>query len=92
MIWIGLFFEFPLVIYVLTSIGLIQPNVLAKQWRLAIVVIAIIAAMVTPTIDAVTMGLVMLPLSLLYFVSIGLSYIAYAGRQRNLPETKADLA
>jgi sec-independent protein translocase protein TatC len=92
MIWIGLFFEFPLVIYVLTSIGLIQPNVLAKQWRLAIVVIAIIAAMVTPTIDAVTMGLVMLPLSLLYFVSIGLSYIAYAGRRRNLPETKADLA
>ena len=92
MIWIGLFFEFPLVIYVLTSIGLIKPNVLAKQWRLAIVIIAIIAAMVTPTIDAVTMGLVMLPLSLLYFVSIGLSYIAYAGRRRNLPETEADLA
>lgn len=84
MIWIGLFFEFPLVIYLLTSIGLVQPAVLAKQWRMAIVVIAIMAAAVTPTIDAVTMGLVMLPLSLLYFVSIGLSYVAYAGRRRNL--------
>jgi sec-independent protein translocase protein TatC len=92
MIWIGLFFEFPLVIYILTSIGMVKPEILAKQWRLAIVIIAIIAAMVTPTIDAVTMGLVMLPLSLLYFVSIGLSYIAYAGRRRNMPEAEPDMS
>lgn len=82
MLWIGLFFEFPLVIYVLTSIGFVKPRVLAQQWRLAVVIIAIIAAAVTPTVDAVTMGLVMFPLTLLYFVSIGLSYIAYAGRRR----------
>ena len=82
MLWIGLFFEFPLVIYVLTSIGLVKPAVLANQWRLAIVVISIIAAAVTPTIDPVNMGLVMIPMILLYFISIGLSYIAYAGRQR----------
>jgi sec-independent protein translocase protein TatC len=88
MLWIGLFFEFPLVIYILTSIGFIQPKVLAQQWRLAIVVISIISAAVTPTIDPITMGLVMVPMSLLYFVSIGLSYIAYAGRQRNAPETE----
>jgi sec-independent protein translocase protein TatC len=85
MIWIGLFFEFPLVIYILTSIGLVKPAALAKQWRLAIVVIAIIAAAVTPTIDPVNMALVMLPMSLLYFISIGLSYVAYAARRRNMP-------
>lgn len=84
MIWIGLFFEFPLVIYVLTSIGFVRPQLLAKQWRLAIVVIAIVAAAVTPTIDPVNMGLVMLPMSLLYFVSIGMSYVAYAARRRNM--------
>lgn len=84
MIWIGLFFEFPLVIYVLTSVGFVRPQLLAKQWRLAIVVIAIIAAAVTPTIDPVNMGLVMLPMSLLYFVSIGMSYVAYAARRRNM--------
>ncbi|MBN2116395.1 MAG: twin-arginine translocase subunit TatC [Anaerolineales bacterium] len=86
MIWIGIFFEFPLVIYILTSIGFVKPAVLAKQWRLAIVIIAILAAVITPTIDPVNMGLVMLPMSLLYFISIGLSYIAYAGRRRNTPE------
>jgi sec-independent protein translocase protein TatC len=92
MIWIGLFFEFPLVIYILTSIGFVKPDLLAKQWRIAIVVIAIMAAAVTPTIDPVNMGLVMLPMSLLYFISIGLSYIAYAGRRRNMPETETDLS
>jgi len=81
MLWIGLFFEFPLVIYILTSIGFIKPVILLQQWRIAIVIIAIIAAAVTPTIDPITMGLVMLPMILLYFVSIGLSYIAYAGRR-----------
>jgi sec-independent protein translocase protein TatC len=86
MLWVGLFFEFPLVIYILTSIGLVRPQVLVQQWRLAIVIIAIVAAIITPTIDPVNMGLVMLPMSLLYFVSIGLSYIAYAGRRRNLSE------
>lgn len=82
MLWIGLFFEFPLVVYVLTSIGFVKPAALANQWRLAIVVISIIAAAVTPTIDPVNMGLVMIPMTLLYFISIGLSYIAYAGRKR----------
>ncbi len=83
MIWIGLFFEFPLVIYVLTSIGLVKPKFLAEQWRLAVVIIAVIAAAITPTVDPINMGLVMAPMILLYFISIGLSYIAYAGRGKN---------
>ena len=86
MVWIGLFFEFPLVVYILTSIGFIKPHILSQQWRLAIVIIAIIAAAVTPTIDPVTMGLTMLPMILLYFASIGLSYIAYAGRRKRAAE------
>lgn len=83
MIWIGLFFEFPLIIYVLTSIGLVQPKFLAEQWRLAVVIIAVIAAAITPTVDPINMGLVMAPMILLYFISIGLSYLAYAGRRKN---------
>ncbi len=92
MLWIGIAFEFPLVIYVLSAIGLLKPQILAQQWRLAIVIIAIVAAAITPTIDPVNQGLVMAPMILLYFVSIGLSYIAYAGRKRNQAEEqkKAD--
>jgi sec-independent protein translocase protein TatC len=82
MFWLGIFFEFPLVVYFLSSIGFLKPDLLAQQWRLAIVIIAIIAAAITPTIDAATMALVMLPMSVLYFLSIGLSHIAYAGRAK----------
>jgi sec-independent protein translocase protein TatC len=79
--WIGIAFEFPLVVYILTSMGFIQPRVLAANWRIAIVVIAIASAAITPTVDVGTMALVMVPMSLLYFISIGLSYLAAAGRR-----------
>jgi len=82
MFWIGLAFEFPLVIYILTAIGFVRPRVLAQQWRIAVVIIAIVAAAITPTVDPVNMGLVMLPMIGLYFISIGLSFIAYAGRRK----------
>ena len=86
MFWLGVAFEFPLVIYVLTSIGFVKPKILKEQWRLAVVLIAVIAAAVTPTVDPVNMALVMLPMSLLYFISIGLSQIAYAGREKRQQE------
>ncbi|MGD8405074.1 MAG: twin-arginine translocase subunit TatC [Anaerolineales bacterium] len=82
MFWIGVSFEFPLVIYALTAIGFIKPKILAEQWRLAIIIIAILAAAITPTVDPVNMTLVMGPMIVLYFVSIGLSRIAYRGRIR----------
>jgi len=88
MFWLGVAFEFPLVIYILTAVGFIKPRALAEQWRIAIVVIAIFAAAITPTVDPINMGLVMLPMTLLYFISIGLSYIAYAGRRRSALETE----
>jgi sec-independent protein translocase protein TatC len=78
--WIGIAFEFPLVIYVLSLMGIVKPKMLAKYWRYAIVIIAIIAAAITPTVDPVNMSLVMAPMILLYFLSIGLSQMAVLGR------------
>jgi sec-independent protein translocase protein TatC len=85
--WIGIAFEFPLVIYIASSMGLIKPDLLVKQWRYAIVIIAIIAAAITPTVDPGNMALVMLPMIALYFLSIGLSYLAVAGRKPKEPKT-----
>jgi len=82
MFWIGVAFEFPLIVYVLTAIGFIKPAMMAHQWRLAVVLIAVTSAAITPTVDPVNMALVMLPMVLLYFISIGLSHIAYAGRKQ----------
>ncbi len=80
MFWIGVAFEFPMVIYLLAGLGLIKAKSLASQWRIAIVVIAIVAAAITPTVDPVNMGLVMIPLTVLYFISIGLAFIAQRNR------------
>lgn len=81
MFWIGIAFEFPLVVFVLTLMGILQPRVVAKQWRIAIVIIAIAAAFITPTPDPINMSIVMIPLILLYIISIGLSYIASISRK-----------
>lgn len=78
--WVGIAFEFPLLIYVLARIGLIRWKMLSDQWRLAIVIMAIAAAAITPTVDPVNMALVMGPMIALYFLSIGLAYIAQRGR------------
>ena len=49
---------------------------LLKQWRYAVVVIALIAAMVTPTVDPVNMALLMAPLFLIYLLSVLFAAIA----------------
>jgi sec-independent protein translocase protein TatC len=86
MFWIGIAFEFPLVIYLLASLGLIKAKTLASQWRLAIVIIAVVAAIITPTVDPVNMGLVMAPMIVLYFFSIGLAYLAQRNRDTKQKE------
>jgi sec-independent protein translocase protein TatC len=74
--WVGISFETPLIIFILAKLGLVTPQFLIKQWRFAVVMIAIAAAMITPTVDPFNMGLVMLPLIALYGLSILLSYLA----------------
>lgn len=83
MFWVGIAFEFPLVIFVLANMGIVKAKMLASQWRIAIVIIAIVSAAITPTIDPVNMGLVMGPMTLLYFLSIGLAYIAQGNREKS---------
>lgn len=82
MFWIGVAFQMPLVIYGLAAVGLVKWRGLARNWRFAVIGIAILAAAVTPTVDPVNMGLVMLPMIALYFVSIVLAMFAQRGRER----------
>ena len=79
--WIGISFELPLLVFVLTRVGLIKPNFLTKGWRAALVLIAVMAAVITPTGDPVNMVIFMLPLFVLYLMSIGLSALAYKARR-----------
>lgn len=85
MFWIGVVFEFPLLAYLLTAMRILTTRDLVKNWRIAVVVIAFLAALITPTIDPINMMLVMVPLLFLYALSILLSLLAGGGkRKRNL--------
>jgi sec-independent protein translocase protein TatC len=86
--WIGITFEFPLVVYILKLMGIIQPQSLLKHWRIVIIIIAVLAAAITPTVDPVNMSLVMDPMILLFFSSIGLGYLALIGRKKVAQEEK----
>ena len=86
--WIGIAFEFPLIIFGLAGMGIVRAENLLRQWRIAIVVIAIVSAMITPTIDPVNMALVMGPMIILYFLSVGLAFIAQGKREKAALETQ----
>lgn len=79
--WVGVSFQFPLIVYVLTAMRLVRPQALLRHWRIAVVLIAVLAAAITPTVDPVNMALVMAPMVLLYFIGVGLSYLAAARRR-----------
>ena len=76
MFWIGVSFEMPLMVFFLAKLKLVTAGLLLKGWRFAVVGIAVIAAVITPTVDPFNMLLVMAPLILLYFFSILLAKLA----------------
>jgi sec-independent protein translocase protein TatC len=84
--WMGLVFQTPLLMFFLAKLGIVTPQKLSKVRKYAILVIAIVAAMVTPTPDPVNMMIVMIPLVLLYEVGIILARLALVGRK---PTTEA---
>jgi sec-independent protein translocase protein TatC len=69
MLSFGLAFQLPIIMLGLIKLRIISAEWLLKQWRIAIVVISVIAAIVTPTPDPFNMSLVMIPLIILYFVT-----------------------
>jgi sec-independent protein translocase protein TatC len=78
--WIGVSYELPLIMGVLARLGVLSPQFLIKNARYAVVIIAVLAALITPTPDPLNMALVMSPLLILYGVGIILSKLLYRPR------------
>jgi sec-independent protein translocase protein TatC len=66
----GVVFEMPMVMILLGRFGLVSHHLLKRYRRHAFLVIAVVASIVTPSPDAVTLGAVLVPLYLLYEISI----------------------
>ncbi len=83
MFWIGISFELPLLVFILAKLKIVNAKMLLRQWRVAIVVIAVVAAIVTPTPDPVNMSLLMAPLFVLYMLSILFAFLARRGENKD---------
>lgn len=80
MLAMGIIFQMPAVAYVLARIGIITANFLIKSWKIALVIILIVAAVVSPTGDIPNLMLFATPMVVLYIFSIFIAW--FFGKKR----------
>lgn len=73
----GVIFEMPILVFFLAFMGIMSPGFMIKNFRYAIMIIFIIAAIVTPTPDAMNMCIFAAPMVGLYAVSIGVAWLVH---------------
>lgn len=79
---VSLLFEFPIIIMILSRMGIITPEILRKYRKHAIVLIWVLAAIVTPTIDPINQTFVAVPLMIFYEISVILSKVIVRKKQK----------
>jgi sec-independent protein translocase protein TatC len=83
----GLLFQFPVVIYFLTKIGIVTPQLMRNYRKHSIVGILILGAIITPSADPFSLTVISLPLYLLFEISIFTSALVVR-RQRKAEEAE----
>jgi sec-independent protein translocase protein TatC len=85
----GLIFEMPILIFFLALMGIVTAGFMWKNFRYAILLIFIIAAIVTPTPDVLNMCIFAAPMIALYVVSIGIAWAVHPKQRRARKEKKS---
>jgi sec-independent protein translocase protein TatC len=80
---IGLMFELPVLIFFLSLFGIVTPKFLLKNFRYAILIISVAAAIAAPP-DVLSMLIFMAPMVALYFIGIAVSALVVRKRERRL--------
>lgn len=88
MIGFGIVFEFPLVIFVLSRLGLVTSGWLREKRKYAILLSSIAAAAITPTTDAISMMFMLVPLFIFY--EIGIIVAAVFGKSKRVEPEEED--
>lgn len=81
---LGLVFQLPVLIFILSRIGLVTAGFLMRKFKYAVLVAFIVSAVITPTPDVVTQSLLALPMLGLYLLGIMVAWIF--GKPRRVPE------
>jgi len=80
MLGMGLVAQMPAITYILARMGVVNARWMIKTWRISVIVILVLAAVISPTNDIPNMLLFALPMLVLYVISIVVA--AIAGRPR----------
>ena len=86
MLAMGIIFQMPAVTYVLARIGLVSAGLLIRSWKISLIVILIVAAVVSPTGDIPNLLLFATPMMILYVLSI---FIAWFFGKKRSPDVEA---
>jgi len=85
----GLIFEMPILIFFLALMGIVSAGFMWKNFRYAILIIFIIAAIVTPTTDMLNMCIFAAPMIVLYALSIAVAWAVHPKQRAARKEKKA---
>jgi sec-independent protein translocase protein TatC len=85
-------FELPVLIFLLTAIGVVTPRFLLRHSRYAILAIFILAALVTQTSDVVNLTLLAGPMCALFALGVGASYLLVWQREGRVWPVRISLA
>ena len=85
MLLFGAGFEFPLIVAMLNFAGVVSARKLLSWWRVAIFLMFLFAALVTPTPDPFNMTILACCMAVLYFGAVGVAFINDRRRARNQP-------
>lgn len=83
---LGIMFELPVVIFLLSGIGLVTPGFLMRHFRWAVLIIFVVAAIITPTPDVVNLCLFAVPTILLYLLGVGAAALVQWRRKKAIGE------
>jgi sec-independent protein translocase protein TatC len=86
MLAFGVGFEVPVLLVALQLIGVLTPKRLLQWWRPAVVIIAVVAAVITPSADPISLLALLIPMVLLYLLSIGIGWLLLKTRHRSQVE------
>jgi sec-independent protein translocase protein TatC len=78
----GLLFQFPMVIYFLSKVGIVTPQLMRRYRKHSIVVILILGAVITPSGDPFSLTVISLPLYVLFEISIYISSVVQKRKQK----------
>ncbi|WP_026451637.1 twin-arginine translocase subunit TatC [Aequorivita capsosiphonis] len=79
----GIVFELPILMYILTKIGLVSPEILRKYRKFALIIVLVLSAVITPP-DIVSQIIVAIPIVILYEVSIYISKVVIKNQEKEL--------